>query len=108
MDYPARISQHSNRFGESDKRLTQSTSQQTTTRHDVRRVLAITLVLNLIVAASKILIGLVSGALAITADGFNSLIDAFSNVVALVANRLAERPPDADHPYGHRRFETIA
>jgi cation diffusion facilitator family transporter len=78
------------------------------TRRDVRRVLIITLVLNLIVAVSKILIGLATGALAITADGFNSLVDGFSNVVALVANRLAERPPDADHPYGHGRYETIA
>ncbi|MEO8607721.1 MAG: cation diffusion facilitator family transporter [Chloroflexota bacterium] len=88
-------------------RLAQSTPQNTA-RHDVRRALKVTLVLNIIVAVSKIVIGLASGALAITADGFNSLIDAFSNVVALVANRLAERPPDADHPYGHGRYETIA
>jgi cation diffusion facilitator family transporter len=74
----------------------------------VRRVLVITLVLNMIVAGAKIVIGLATGALAITADGFNSLVDGFSNVVALVANRLADRPPDADHPYGHRRYETIA
>jgi cation diffusion facilitator family transporter len=80
----------------------------TSTRHDVRRVLVITLVLNVMVAAAKIVIGVASGALAITADGFNSLVDAFSNVVALVANRLADRPPDADHPYGHRRYETVA
>jgi cation diffusion facilitator family transporter len=78
------------------------------TRREVRRVLLFTLVLNVIVAAAKIIIGLVSGALSITADGFHSLIDGSSNVVALVANRLAERPPDSDHQYGHRRFETIA
>jgi cation diffusion facilitator family transporter len=79
-----------------------------TTRQGVRQVLLLTLVLNLGVAFSKILIGLWSGALAITADGFHSLIDGSSNVVALVANRLANRPPDEDHPYGHRRFETLA
>src|SRR6185436_14159192 len=90
-----------------DDRLAQSTSQPAT-RRDVRRALVTTLVLNLIVAVSKIVIGLASGALAITADGFNSLIDAISNVIALVAHRLAERPPDADHPYGHGRYETIA
>lgn len=78
------------------------------TRREVRRVLVLTLLLNLIVAFAKIIIGLISGALSITADGFHSLIDGSSNVVALVANRLAERPPDSDHPYGHRRFETIA
>lgn len=79
-----------------------------TTRQEVRRVLLLTLVLNLGVAFSKIVIGVWSGALAITADGFHSLIDGLSNVVALVANRLANRPPDDDHPYGHRRFETLA
>ncbi len=77
-------------------------------RTQVRRVLLITLILNVLVAISKIVIGLISGALAITADGFHSLVDGSSNVVALVANRLADRPPDDDHPYGHRRFETIA
>lgn len=77
-------------------------------RQQVRRVLVTTLFLNLMVAVSKIIIGLWSGALSITADGFNSLVDGASNVVALVANRIANQPPDADHPYGHRRFETIA
>ncbi|MBC6935945.1 MAG: cation-efflux pump [Chloroflexi bacterium] len=77
-------------------------------RDQVRRVLLVTLALNIVVAVSKIIIGLTSGVLAITADGFHSMVDGSSNVVALVANRLAARPPDDDHPYGHRRFETIA
>ncbi len=75
---------------------------------EVRQVLVITLVLNILVAVSKIVIGAWSGVLSISADGVNSLVDASSNVIALFANRLANRPPDADHPYGHRRFETIA
>lgn len=83
-------------------------AQQGQTRQQVRRVLLITLALNVIVAVSKIVIGLVSGVLAITADGFHSMVDGSSNIVALVANRLAARPPDEDHHYGHRRFETIA
>lgn len=70
--------------------------------------MVITLVLNLIVATAKILIGLWSGVLAITADGLHSTVDGSSNIIALFANRLAARPPDSDHPYGHRRFETIA
>lgn len=85
-----------------------SLAESTTVRRQVRQVLLITLALNLVVAFSKILIGVVSGALAITADGFHSLVDGSSNVVALVANRIAGQPPDAEHPYGHRRFETIA
>jgi cation diffusion facilitator family transporter len=82
--------------------------QTLTTRSQVRRVLLLTLLLNAAVALAKILIGLWSGALAITADGFHSLVDGASNLVALVANRIAALPPDSGHPYGHRRFETIA
>lgn len=82
--------------------------QTTSSRRQVRRVFIITLVLNLAVAAGKIIVGAISGALAITADGFHSLIDGTSNVVALVANRIADQPPDDEHPYGHRRFETLA
>lgn len=78
------------------------------TRQEVRRVLLITLLLNLGIAIGKIILGLVTGALSIMADGFHSLVDGISNVIALVANRLADRPPDAEHPYGHRRYETIA
>jgi cation diffusion facilitator family transporter len=74
----------------------------------VARVLWITLVLNAGVAFGKIAIGTATGALSITADGFHSLIDAAGNVVALVASRIAAQPPDADHPFGHRRVETIA
>lgn len=82
--------------------------QTTETRRQVRQVLWLTLILNMTVAVTKITLGLLSGALAITADGFHSLIDGSSNVVALIAARIAARPPDDDHPYGHRRFETLA
>lgn len=82
--------------------------QNAPARRAVRRVLVITLVLNLLVAAAKIVIGTITGALAITADGFHSLMDGVSNAAALVANHLAAQPPDEDHPYGHRRIETLA
>jgi cation diffusion facilitator family transporter len=78
------------------------------TRHEVRRVLWITLVLNIVVSVSKIAIGMVSGSLAIVADGFHSLLDGINNIIALFANWFASRPPDDSHPYGHRRFETLA
>lgn len=71
-------------------------------------MLLVTLVLNVAVAAGKILVGTLSGAISITADGIHSLIDGSSNVLALAANRIAGKPPDEDHPYGHRRYETIA
>lgn len=79
------------------------------TKHQqVRRVLIITLVLNVAVAVGKILIGAATGALAISADGLHSLVDASGNLVGLVGTQLAGRPPDDSHPYGHERYETLA
>lgn len=66
------------------------------------------LVLNVAVALAKIVFGYASGAISILSDGFHSLTDAASNVVGLVGVRVANRPPDANHPYGHRKFETVA
>jgi cation diffusion facilitator family transporter len=75
---------------------------------DVRRVLWIVLALNVLVAGAKLVMGLATGAVSMIADGFHSSLDASSNVIGLVGLRLAAQPPDADHPYGHRRFETLA
>lgn len=75
---------------------------------DVRRVLWQVLVLNALVALAKLAIGMMTGAVAMIADGFHSSMDAASNVIGLVGIKLAAQPPDAEHPYGHRRFETLA
>jgi cation diffusion facilitator family transporter len=75
---------------------------------EVRIVLVRVLFLNLTVALAKIIYGQISGSLSILSDGFHSLTDCASNVVALVGLRLAKKPPDANHPYGHRKFETLA
>src|SRR5262245_20914831 len=74
----------------------------------VSGVLSRVFVLNLGVALAKIGFGYVSGAISILSDGFHSLTDAASNVVGLVGVRASSRPPDEDHPYGHRKFETVA
>ena len=74
----------------------------------VAQVLTRVLVLNLIVAIAKIVFGYASGAISILSDGFHSLTDTASNVVGLVGVRAAGRPPDEDHPYGHRKYETVA
>jgi len=76
--------------------------------HSVVRVLRRVLVLNLLVALAKIALGYVSGAVSILSDGFHSLADASSNVVALVGVSAAQRPADENHPYGHRKYETMA
>jgi cation diffusion facilitator family transporter len=75
---------------------------------EVTRVLWRVLYLNLGVAIAKIAVGYVTGAVSILSDGFHSLTDSASNVVALVGVAAARRPPDADHPYGHRKYETMA
>ena len=64
--------------------------------------------MNLAVAVAKIMFGYASGAISILSDGFHSLTDAASNLVGLIGVRAAERPPDEDHPYGHRKYETVA
>ncbi|HEY0284184.1 MAG TPA: cation diffusion facilitator family transporter [Vicinamibacterales bacterium] len=74
----------------------------------VRSVLVRILFLNLAVALAKIIFGQLSGSISILSDGFHSLTDGASNVVALVGLRLGRKPPDANHPYGHRKFETLA
>ena len=78
---------------------------------DVRRirwVLVITMLLNFLATGIKLGAGMATGAISIVADSLDSLFDGFSNLVGLVGLNLAARPPDSDHPYGHRKFETIA
>ncbi len=77
-------------------------------RAGVQRVLWITLLLNVLVSASKIVVGKLSGSVSMVADGYHSLLDGSNNVVGLVVAHLAYQPPDDAHPYGHRKFETAA
>jgi cation diffusion facilitator family transporter len=74
----------------------------------VSRVLFRVLILNLAVAGAKLVFGYVTGAVSIISDGFHSLTDSASNVMGLIAAHAAQKPPDEDHPYGHRKYETIA
>ena len=66
------------------------------------------IVCNLVLFAFKLLVGTISGAVSITADAMNNLSDATSAVVTLVGFKLAEKPADADHPYGHARYEYLS
>ena len=74
----------------------------------VQQVLWRVFLLNLIVAAAKIATGAATGAVSVLSDGFHSLTDTASNIVALFGVRLGGAPPDDNHPYGHRKFETMA
>jgi cation diffusion facilitator family transporter len=75
---------------------------------EVSRVLMRVLYANLAVAFVKIVLGYSTGAVSIVSDGFHSLTDSASNVVGLVGVAVARRPPDQNHPYGHRKYETMA
>ena len=75
---------------------------------DVATVLSRVLYLNFLVAAAKIALGLSPGAVSVLTDGFHSLTDTASNIVGIIGVRAASAPPDGDHPYGHRKFETMA
>lgn len=63
---------------------------------------------NMLLFAGKLVIGTVSGSVSITADAMNNLSDATSSIVTIVGFRLAERPADENHPYGHARFEYLS
>jgi cation diffusion facilitator family transporter len=74
----------------------------------VRRVLLYTLVLNLFVAVAKIIYGYAMDSISMRSDGFHSFFDGTSNVIGLVGIWIASQPPDKEHPYGHRKFETLS
>lgn len=66
------------------------------------------IVLNMVLSAGKIILGLLSGAISVTADGFNNLTDCGSNVVSLISFKVAGKPADKEHPFGHQRIEYIS
>ena len=66
------------------------------------------IVANAVLCVLKLLIGAVSGSVSITADAMNNLSDAASSIVTLIGFKLAERPADEDHPYGHARYEYLS
>lgn len=74
----------------------------------IRNILIWTLFLNWGVALAKIIYGLLTHSLAMSADGFHSLSDGSSNIIGLIGIAVASRPRDAGHPYGHGKYETLA
>lgn len=77
-------------------------------RHaSVRRVLIGVLIVNVAVVTLKLAVGLATRSLAVLGDGVHASVDALNNVIALAVMRVASVGPDADHPYGHGKFETL-
>lgn len=66
------------------------------------------IICNALLCISKMIVGLVSGSVSVTADAVNNLSDASSSVISLLGFKLAERPADEEHPYGHGRYEYLS
>jgi cation diffusion facilitator family transporter len=73
----------------------------------IRRVLLGLLIANVVVVVAKLVVGLATRSLAVLGDALHSSVDALNNVLALILVGVAARGPDEDHPYGHRKFETL-
>ena len=76
-------------------------------RPTVRKVLIITLLLNIFVMGLKVLVGMWTGSLSLLADALHSVTDSANNILGLVAIRFSSPEPDRDHPYGHQKFEAV-
>lgn len=74
----------------------------------IQRVLLVVLAVDLALAASKGVYGLLTGSLGMVADGLHSAMHASASVVGLIGIYLASRPPDPQHPYGYERYEPLA
>lgn len=64
--------------------------------------------LNVVLCIAKALVGILSGSVSIVADALNNLSDASSNIVSVLGFKLASKPADPEHPYGHGRFEYLS
>ena len=69
---------------------------------------AVGIICNFFLFAAKLVVGVLSGSLSVTADALNNLSDAASSVVTLIGFKLACKPADSEHPYGHARYEYLS
>jgi cation diffusion facilitator family transporter len=74
----------------------------------IQTTLIISFLLNMLATVAKLSVGIWTGALSLIADGLDTLFDGLANVIGIIAVHIGSRPPDTEHPYGHRKFETIA
>jgi cation diffusion facilitator family transporter len=73
----------------------------------VQRVLLVALAVNVSVSLLKLVIGLLTGSLAVLADAMHSATDGLSSLMGLITNNLSDPNPDRDHPYGHDKYEAL-
>lgn len=66
------------------------------------------IIMNMIVAAGKVIVGAMFGAISLIGDGINNLSDAGSQIISFISFKMAAKPADRDHPFGHARIEYVA
>ncbi len=88
--------------------MTKQSCDIATRRHLGSLASVVGIVANLVLFGGKAAVGLLTGAISITADAFNNLSDAGSQIISLVSFRLSAKPADRDHPFGHARIEYVA
>ena len=66
------------------------------------------IIVNMLLAAGKIAVGFLFGAISLAGDGINNLSDAGSQIISLISFKMAAKPADRDHPFGHARIEYVA
>jgi cation diffusion facilitator family transporter len=66
------------------------------------------IVLNFVLAIGKIVVGILFGAISLAGDGINNLSDAGSQVISFISFKMAAKPADRHHPFGHARIEYVA
>ena len=89
--------------------VTYSPSEKNQLRYKAtRKVTLIGMVVNIFLSAAQLIGGLFSNSQALIADGIHTLSDLASDIVVLIAAKIASQDADDDHPYGHGRFETVA
>ena len=74
----------------------------------VRSILLVEGIANVLVLIAKTTVGIYTGSSAILSDALHSLTDVFNNIFAFILSKVSSSPPDKNHPYGHRKFETLA
>jgi cation diffusion facilitator family transporter len=84
-----------------------SPEQSSDSRTIIRTLTVLGLVVNLILSALKIAAGTLGASQAVAADGFHSLSDCVTDIIVLIGVKYWSMPPDANHPYGHQRIETV-
>jgi cation diffusion facilitator family transporter len=107
QSYPAIASHDTAAALHASCRMRHSSAVSTHREPAVRNTLILILVLNALVAAVKIVVGIRTNALSVLGASLESALDVLNNIVGIALVRVASQEPDEDHPYGHQKFETL-